>query len=61
MSYYIIELQVHKMGKKIILLNLECVSKLVFWHRLTWVVPEKGPYNGCGVVRWWKLLYGQSL
>jgi len=31
------------MGKKIISLNLECVSKLVFWHRLSRVVPEKGP------------------
>ena len=28
-------------------------SRLVlpFWYRLTWVVPEKGPLNGCCVVR----------
>ena len=27
-------------------------SRLVlpFWYRLTWVVPEKGPLNGCGCV-----------
>jgi len=22
-------------------------SRLVFWYRLTWVLPEKGPLNGC--------------
>ena len=40
-------------------------SKLVlpFWYRFTWVVPEKGPLNGCVCVRacvrvcvcWWKI------
>jgi len=44
-------------------------SRLVppFWYRLTWVVPEKGPLNGCVCVcaleicsrRWW-LLAGTS-
>jgi len=24
---------------------------LPFWYRLTWVVPEKGPINGCVCVR----------
>ena len=34
-----------------LLLTVSCFSKiqigLPFWHRLTWVVPEKGPLNGC--------------
>jgi len=32
-------------------LTVSCSSKiqigLPFWYRLTWVVPEKGPLNGC--------------
>jgi len=32
-------------------LTISCFSKiqigLPFWYRLTWVVPEKGPLNGC--------------
>ena len=32
-------------------LTVSCLSKiqivLPFWHRLTWVVPDKGPLNGC--------------
>jgi len=30
-------------------LTVSCFSKMVlpFWYRLTWVVPEKGPLNGC--------------
>jgi len=32
-------------------LTVPCFSKiqisLPFWYRLTWVVPEKGPLNGC--------------
>jgi len=32
-------------------LTVSCFSKiqigLPFWYRLTWVVPEKGPLNGC--------------
>ena len=29
-----------------------CFIRLVlpFWYRLTWVVPEKGPLNGCAFV-----------
>ena len=34
-----------------LLLAVSCFSKiqigLPFWYRLTWVVPEKGPLNGC--------------
>ena len=25
---------------------------LPFWYRLTWVVPEKGPLNGCVCTVW---------
>ena len=37
-------------------LTVSCFSKiqtmvLPFWYRLTWVVPEKGPLNGCVCVR----------
>jgi len=33
-------------------LTVSCFSKIqigftFFWYRLTWVVPEKGPLNGC--------------
>jgi len=32
-------------------LTVSCSSKsrlvLLFWYRLTWVLPEKGPLNGC--------------
>jgi len=32
-------------------LTVSCFSKIqigfTFWYRLTWVVPEKGPLNGC--------------
>ena len=32
-------------------LTVSCFSKIqigfIFWYRLTWVVPEKGPLNGC--------------
>ena len=32
-------------------LTVSCFSKIqigfAFWYRLTWVVPEKGPLNGC--------------
>jgi len=32
-------------------LTVTCFSKILtvlpFWYRLTWVVPEKGPLNGC--------------
>ena len=32
-------------------LTVSCFSKiqigLPFWYRLTWVVPDKGPLNGC--------------
>ena len=32
-------------------LTVSCFSKMqigfFFWYRLTWVVPEKGPLNGC--------------
>ena len=32
-------------------LTVSCFSKsrlvLPFWYRLTWIVPEKGPLNGC--------------
>ena len=32
-------------------LTVSCFSKIQigfpFWYRLTWVVPEKGPLNGC--------------
>jgi len=32
-------------------LTISCFSKiqigLPFWYQLTWVVPEKGPLNGC--------------
>jgi len=32
-------------------LTVSCFSEiqivLPFWYRLTWVVPEKGPLNGC--------------
>ena len=33
-------------------------SRLVlpFWYRLTWVVPDKGPLNGCVCVCKWSLL-----
>ena len=32
-------------------------SRLVlpFWYRLTWVVPDKGPLNGCVCVWYWNL------
>ena len=34
-----------------LLLAVSCFSKipigLPLWYRLTWVVPEKGPLNGC--------------
>ena len=29
------------------LASVKSRSVLPFWHRLTWVVPEKGPLNGC--------------
>ena len=37
-------------------LTVSCFSKiqigfLPFWYRLTWIVPEKGPLNGCVRVR----------
>ena len=36
-------------------LTVCCFSKiqigLLFWYRLTWVVPEKGPLNVCVCVR----------
>jgi len=34
-------------------LTLCCFSKIQigFWYWLTWVVPEKGPLNGCVCVR----------
>jgi len=32
-------------------LTVSCFSKIqigfTFWYRLTWVVPDKGPLNGC--------------
>jgi len=32
-------------------LTVSCFSEIqigfTFWYRLTWVVPEKGPLNGC--------------
>ena len=32
-------------------LTVSCFSNiqigLPFWYRLTWVVPDKGPFNGC--------------
>ena len=35
-------------------LTVSCFSKiqigLPFWYRLTWVVPEKGPLNGCACI-----------
>ena len=33
---------------------------LPFWYRLTWVVPEKGPLNGCVCVyyKWYLLIIG---
>jgi len=35
-------------------LTVSCFSKsrlvLPFWYRLTWVVPDKGPLNGCECV-----------
>jgi len=38
-------------------LTVSCFSKIqigfTFWYRLTWVVPEKGPLNGC-------VCYGES-
>ena len=34
-----------------LILTVSCFSKiqicLPFWYRLTWVVPDKGPLNGC--------------
>jgi len=37
-------------------LTVSCVSKILiglpFWCRLTWVVPDKGPLNGCVCCRW---------
>ena len=40
-------------------LTVSCFSKiqfgLPFWYRLTWVVPEKGPLNGCVCVCVWRL------
>jgi len=39
-------------------LTVSCFSKiqigLPFWYRLTWVVPEKGPLNGCVCVCVWR-------
>ena len=32
------------------LASLKSRLVLPFWYQLTWVVPEKGPLNGCGVV-----------
>ena len=34
---------------------------LPFWYRLTWVVPKKGPLNGCVCVGLWKCLYDHYL
>ena len=39
-------------------LTISCSSKtnprlvLPFWYRLTWVVPDEGPLNGCVCVLW---------
>ena len=35
-------------------------SRLVlpFWHWFTWVVPEKGPLNGCVLIHRWKQTVG---
>jgi len=34
-----------------LLLTVSCFSKIqiafAFWYRLIWVVPDKGPLNGC--------------
>jgi len=39
-------------------LTVPCFSKsrlvLPFWYRPTWVVPEKGPLNGCVYVSFWE-------
>jgi len=32
--------------------SVESRSVLPFWYRLTWVVPEKGPFNRCVCVAW---------
>ena len=41
-------------------LTVSCCSKiqigLPYWYRLTWVVPYKGPLNGCVCVVWQKQL-----
>ena len=47
-------------------LTVSCFSKIqigfTFWYRLTWVVPDKGPLNGCVCVcvpccRHWQYIY----
>ena len=49
-------------------LTVSCSSKIqigfTFWYWLTWVVPDKGPLNGCGVcvcVRACPLMMGKSI
>jgi len=44
--------------------TVSCFSKIqigfTFWYRLTWVVPEKGPLNGCVCVCVQHRDHGQS-
>ena len=37
-------------------LTVSCFSKIPFWYRLTRVVPDKGPLNGCVCVCVWRWL-----
>ena len=37
--------------------SVKSILVLPFWYRLTWVVPDKGPLNGCVCVFVYKLLF----
>ena len=45
------DLQLHMAQLMPLPLTVSCFSKIeigfTFWYRLTWVVTEKGPLNGC--------------
>ena len=36
-----------EVGADVHMAQLMPAQALPFWYRLTWVVPEKGPLNGC--------------
>jgi len=56
---------VHMAQRMPLPLTVSCFSKIQigfpFWHRLTWVVPEKGRYTGVVVVVSWTDRFESSL